>query len=407
MVAAIPGKTGPTRTVDLAAALGDLQTRVPSLSRVWMFGSRLHQTGSVRSDIDLLAEVGPETSLPRLATEVQAVEPYLDIFASLGSSAVSVANNSKIQANAFTALLDLIDATPVWEDGSWIGPGHLRDQEVLTGYKPPFTLALLGSLPLAVPRTDYLFVTALPTEFEATVAAIGNTTPHPQPVVHEVGSIETQSGLTKSVAVVRLPTPGMVAAALTTRRMLDALDVSVVVLLGIAGGIRGKDLALGDVVIPFAVFDYEGVKVTDEGDEPSGLVEATSLSLHGRVATAQFAAWAATQLPLKPETKGWFRTKPPSPSRVHTDCSMACGHKVIASDDRAQLLKARHRKALAVEMESFGVSTACRYQSLGPEFLVVKGISDFADATKNDRWHGYASSAAATLTAWLVRHEFL
>lgn len=146
------------------------------------------------------------------------------------------------------------------------------------------------------------------------------------------------------MAVVKLPVPGLVSAALTTRAMLDHLDVEVVVLLGIAGAIRGRDVALGDVVIPHTVFDYEAVKVTDEGDEPNGLIEATSSRLHGQIAAARFDDWAEKHLRAKPRQKRWVGSVRASPSVVYTDCSMASGHKVIASNDRAQLLRDRHRK---------------------------------------------------------------
>lgn len=137
MGAAIARKGGPTRTIDLAAALMELQTEVPSLGSVWIFGSRVHQTGSVRSDIDLLATVGSDVSLPKLATTVRTVEPYLDVFAVLGSAAVSVANNSRVEASSQSALREVVSATLVWDSASWVGPSELRDHHVPQGVRTP------------------------------------------------------------------------------------------------------------------------------------------------------------------------------------------------------------------------------------------------------------------------------
>lgn len=39
--------------------------------------------------------------------------------------------------------------------------------------------------------------------------------------------------------------------------------------------------------------------------------------------------------------------------------------------------------------------------------MVIKGISDFADAAKADEWQPYASMAAATLAVWLIGEEML
>ena len=60
----------------------------------------------------------------------------------------------------------------------------------------------------------------------------------------------------------------------------------------------------------------------------------------------------------------------------------------------------------AVEMEAAGVAAAANERSRPVELLVVRGISDLADATKNDDWQPYAMLSAFEFVATLCRAGF-
>ena len=53
-------------------------------------------------------------------------------------------------------------------------------------------------------------------------------------------------------------------------------------------------------------------------------------------------------------------------------------------------------------MEGAGAAVAA-YRKDRPDVLVVKGISDWADSSKNDAWHRYAADTAAAFSAALSR----
>jgi len=59
--------------------------------------------------------------------------------------------------------------------------------------------------------------------------------------------------------------------------------------------------------------------------------------------------------------------------------------------------------AIGVEMEGLGVALAA-YRA-GGGFLLVKGISDFADGGKDDRWRGYAAETAARFALAALRRR--
>lgn len=61
----------------------------------------------------------------------------------------------------------------------------------------------------------------------------------------------------------------------------------------------------------------------------------------------------------------------------------------------------KHFKIMAFEMEGSGVADAVWNSSA--EYLVVRGICDYADQSKNDVWHEYASAVAATTTVEIIK----
>jgi hypothetical protein len=49
-----------------------------------------------------------------------------------------------------------------------------------------------------------------------------------------------------------------------------------------------------------------------------------------------------------------------------------------------------------------GVAEACRYVVPERDYIVIKGITDWADATKNDEWHAFCAAASARLAVDLI-----
>ncbi len=77
---------------------------------------------------------------------------------------------------------------------------------------------------------------------------------------------------------------------------------------------------------------------------------------------------------------------------------IASGDKVIADANERDEIAASNRKILAIEMEGYGVIVAAFQNYDRPRCLVIRGLCDFADATKNDQWHHYAAAVAAGYT---------
>ena len=78
--------------------------------------------------------------------------------------------------------------------------------------------------------------------------------------------------------------------------------------------------------------------------------------------------------------------------------AMACGPQVIKDQPYIDSLKSKEHSLLAIDMESYGIALAASMCStyvrpIVP--LIVKGVCDFADLEKTDKWHDYCSYASA------------
>ena len=71
-------------------------------------------------------------------------------------------------------------------------------------------------------------------------------------------------------------------------------------------------------------------------------------------------------------------------------------------------IKTQNRKLLAVDMEAYGVaSAATELPEPQPDFLMLKGVSDFADEEKNDAYREYAAYMSVQVLARLCIEDGL
>ncbi|MBD0347138.1 MAG: SAVED domain-containing protein, partial [Coleofasciculus sp. Co-bin14] len=178
---------------------------------------------------------------------------------------------------------------------------------------------------------------------------------------------------------------------------LNRWHPSNVLMLGIAGGVRGK-VELGDVVVAKFVFYYELAKLTLEGEQLRPNQFPTDQLLYTRAYVYEATEWKGMIEVLRPG-----HISETSLPNVHFD-PIASGEKVIADEETIPKLVKVCPKLVAVAMEGAGVARAARNYPHGqpPRFLEIRGICDFADPNKNDDWHDYAANAAAAFAVgWL------
>ena len=190
-----------------------------------------------------------------------------------------------------------------------------------------------------------------------------------------------------------LPQMGLVSAASGVSQATRTLAPKVVAMTGICAGRKG-DCDLGDAIAATLTWDYgSGKFVKKDGDvvfEPSPIQVIADATVQSAI-TALIADNGKAQK-YYDECSG-YRTK--SVPRIHKG-PLASGAAVQNHEEFFSGVASQHRKILGVDMEAFGVAWAC-YQSLEPQpkWLVVKGVSDFADGTKEDDIQSFASYFSA------------
>ncbi|WDH83322.1 nucleotidyltransferase domain-containing protein [Paenibacillus urinalis] len=126
---------------DIKEIIADLTTRHPEIISIHLFGSRGHNTGSRRSDIDLLvySEVAIQTHL--ITDWIIGKYPPVDIFKTTDLKvAESIINASLIQAES---LINKLEAIPLWQKGSGLNADFHRWQQ-LTDKNVEFQMTVTG-----------------------------------------------------------------------------------------------------------------------------------------------------------------------------------------------------------------------------------------------------------------------
>ena len=182
--------------------------------------------------------------------------------------------------------------------------------------------------------------------------------------------------------------PGPQSAAAAYRRLRDAVRPSVVLLVGVAGGIR-SDLAVGDVVIGDEIISYDARRETVTAARWRGKSHSTTPALRHRV-NEFFLRYGSTIALRRGVQVRVFRGPIGSGSAVVTD----------TGSDIVRFLRRFNEKTLAVETEAGGVGQAF-YEEIGSEpaagWLTIRGISDLADREKGHGWHQFAADHAAAV----------
>jgi nucleoside phosphorylase len=187
---------------------------------------------------------------------------------------------------------------------------------------------------------------------------------------------------------------GNMAMAALTQQVVAQFNPATILLVGIAGAMD-REISLGDVVASEQVVDYEIGKVTPQGVGPRWSVYRPDAALLSRAKSWPSQNWQRFVRAPRPDSG--------EPKLRFGD--YLSGNKVIADSSTAGALKSVWRKAAAVEMEAAGVLSALYHMKAPPAFMAFKGVCDYADEQKDDRWQEYAAStAAACAFSFVIDH---
>lgn len=262
---------------------------------------------------------------------------------------------------------------------------------------------------------DIIFVTALTVELDAlrmTLGAKGRDPLRTRSGTHIWRTtINSQASGDLRVVLCCVGAAGNVASSSFVSELLLELHPRLVIMVGIAAGMPGKR-RLGEVVIADEVVAYEpAALVEDKGRHhlqarprtyyPSHMVHQDVLAY---VSTPEEVAARVTQ-GLRNRN---IEYPAPNESAVAGPCvslaTVASGEKLIRDSVVWDELRRIHGKIDVTDMEAVGIAQACQQHTV--PFLVIRGISDFGDKEKNDRYHGIASAAASEFAVDFIREGY-
>ncbi len=218
-----------------------------------------------------------------------------------------------------------------------------------------------------------------------------------------IQSLKTQKNL--KIVITSIGTSGNIASASATKTLIRNYNPNLLVLVGIAAGLKNK-VNLLDVVISENVVGYEYERLTPEGKEqrpkfehpPHHILQdirffeqqVDTVYWNNLFKTLQ-ASLDSKQLPLE------------SISSIPKALlgTVASGEKLLADGSLADIQKKYDEKIRAGEMEGIGFSIVSEQDRI--PWIVIRGISDFGDpSTKDGRLKDqYHFSAANSASSWL------
>lgn len=254
---------------------------------------------------------------------------------------------------------------------------------------------------------DVLVLTALDVELAAAKQAFG--------IAEDAEHATTENGLhiwkapvskrggkVASCVVACFAGAGNVDAASVTSMLLGELKPANVMMLGIAAGLRDK-CALGEVVLAERVVAYEGAALV-EGGKVEARPEITRLGMRVRQDVSTYLSNRTSlesRLTASYEALGiqfpeHVDAGPVAQSVMPKTATIASGEKLLRDPEKFRGMRELQGKIEVAEMEGSGLFAACA--NFGKPVLMVRGISDFGDSKKDNRFHLLAAKAAAAVT---------
>lgn len=245
---------------------------------------------------------------------------------------------------------------------------------------------------------DYLIITALEEERDALLRQLprcrklDKEAPDVHTYFYDFVRSSRKDKALLSVVVTCLagmgPTEAATRATIASKRWAPKY----VLLVGIACGVKGE-VEHGDLLLATQVADYSLGKLKDGDREIRWTVSLCGASL----------------LDSAINISNW-RRKIDARRPGAGECQLrkgvvASGGDVIADDNVIRAYSVNWPKLVGIEMEAGGIAAALHQTPDRPEFLMIKGVSDFG-ADKHDQavlpWRNYASHAAAAFARALI-----
>ncbi len=220
----------------------------------------------------------------------------------------------------------------------------------------------------------------------------------PQRIPHDQtsyfsGVIKRATGGDISVIAAAAPRMGIAASAVLASKMISTFRPRYLAMTGICAGRLGKS-NYGDIVVAEPSWDWGSGKM--DSFEGQARFRPLPHQLDMDVDFASSIEQMCDNVELLARIKRDARGKKPDTELRARVAPMASGAAVIANPKILEELLDDNRGLMALEMEAYGVASACNGSSKPrPLCLIVKSVCDFADEDKSDDFQEYAAETSS------------
>src|SRR6266700_46134 len=216
-------------------------------------------------------------------------------------------------------------------------------------------------------------------------------------------TIKNNKGELLNLHISWLPRYGPQEMTLHLSRVLEECQPRVAIMTGICAG-DAQQVQLGDLVVAERTFTYDNGKFTlDDAGRRGHEHNTMTYQLDANILQflGLFDDWkpliVRLERPLSPPEIRLERRE------VHCHIKAMASGNAVRADNPFEDVRAPVRGTVAIDMEGAAFGLVMSRHSLIP-WLVVKGVCDYADKTKNDAYHDYAARASALYALSFIQH---
>lgn len=183
---------------------------------------------------------------------------------------------------------------------------------------------------------------------------------------------------------------GIAASASLTSKLGTLFKPQLILMSGIAAGIKGK-VNLGDILVAEYCWDWGSGKKTQINGQSVTKQAPHQISMPLKYKDS-FVQLSKNKQFLDTLFVAYQGNKPSSSLNLHVG-PLATGSVVLEDESIVVSIIEQHRNTLGIEMEAYGVAYAS--ELLGIDSIIIKSVCDFADIAKNDDYQSYAAYTSA------------
>lgn len=216
--------------------------------------------------------------------------------------------------------------------------------------------------------------------------------------------VRTEYGHTIRIVGCCCNAAGMQSTSVAASYLYSRFSVPLVIMTGFCAGFKVDGVNYGDLFIAESEYDYGSGKLVKKEDEQKLKPEPKQIpcpySLIGKIRA--FISEEDMESKLYNELKRVnLLLEEMSVPKIHVQPG-ACGSYVVGDEAfMNRLLEESNRKLRGLDMEGYGLYMAGHM--LNREFVLIKGIADYADSSKGDKFHKTCSYGSAWFVAQYIK----